>query len=173
MKTFSAAVLGASMHNVISDPAKRFLVGIPVWAVTALLLDGLNRACSSFAWSDGAGMSAARPVLMSPASHFIFGYFVFSFIAAVMTKTRRWRFRLAVPAHLLLVASIVAVVLPDYLMGGSSPGVVPSEAVVLTLLYAVFFIPWFIAWVKLLLGGTESAAQNLEGQRSATNITNE
>lgn len=148
-------------------------MGIPVWAATALVLDGLNRACSSFAWSDGAGTGATRPVLMSPASHLIFGYFIFSFIAAVTTKTRQWRFRLTVPAHLLLVASIVAVVLPDYLRGGSSPGVVPSEAVVLTLVYTVFFMPWLIAWVKLLLRGTESAAQNLEGQRGATNITNE
>ncbi len=144
--------MSASDHIIVPgseastyDAATRFFIGIPVWISISFLVDALGRGAEGM-----TGGSDQRMITTLP-SHLILGYFVFSFLCATMTDTRKWRLRLGCFAHLFLVGSFASSVIPD-LRHTPSSDVADSIAIVV-LLYSLIFLPWVIVWAKFIFKG--------------------
>ncbi len=84
-------------------------------------------------------------------SHFILGYFLFSFLCALSTETRNWRLRLGCLAQLILVASFVSSIVPD--LAHTPARDLPDSIAILVLIYLVLFVPWLVIWAKFILRG--------------------
>jgi len=127
------------------DAATRFFIGIPAWISIAFLVDALGRGAEGM-----TGGSDQRMITTLP-SHLILGYFVFSFLCATTTETRKWRLRLGCFAYLFLVGSFASSVIPNIQHTPSSD--VPDSIAILVLLYSLIFLPWVIVWIKFIFKG--------------------
>jgi len=131
-----------------------FLAGIPIWIIIALALSCLTRIMQ--------GMTGAQPInlLTMMPSHLIIAYFTLSFIVALTVTDLMIRIFFAVVAHLLLVASIVAVVQPEF----SHDEQAGRQADVLRIVicfYAALFLPWIVLWVKFAIKGNSTGSRIL------------